>query len=191
MDKKIKVKKSSSANVRVSYKWAGVISLWAFVLSLIITFTSSVLSEAVTVLAAFFILFFFILLGVLFDIIGIAVATASETPFHTLASRKIKGAKESVWLIRNAQQVSSFCNDVIGDIAGIISGAMATTIILKIYSDGNIYSSVLLTALVASMTIGGKALGKGFSIKNNNAIVFFIGKVMDAFENTFKFIKKK
>src|SRR5690554_1632429 len=64
-----------------------------------------------------------IIIGVVFDIIGIAVTAASEVPFLSMASKKKRGAINAVRLIRKADQVSSFCNDVVGDICSIISGS--------------------------------------------------------------------
>ena len=43
--------------------------------------------------------------------------------YHAMSSKKIKGAKKAVSFKKNADKVSSFCNDVIGDICGIISGS--------------------------------------------------------------------
>lgn len=131
---------------------------------------------------AFVILISFVLIGILFDIIGVAVTSANETPFHSLSSQKIRGAKEAVRLIRNADRVGSFCNDVIGDIVGIISGSATTVIVAMIISSGlnitNFALTVVMTALVAALTIGGKAAGKRIAIDKSSSIVFFVGKVI-------------
>ncbi len=131
---------------------------------------------------AFVILITFVLIGILFDVIGVAVTSANETPFHSLSSQKIRGAKEAVRLIRNADRVGSFCNDVIGDIVGIISGSATTVIVAMIISSGinitNFALTVVMTALVAALTIGGKAAGKRLAIDKSNSIVFFVGKVI-------------
>ena len=71
---------------------------------------------------AFGVLVCFIGLGIVFDIIGVAVTAADERPFHSMAAHKTPGAREALGLIRRANKVSSFCNDVVGDICGIISG---------------------------------------------------------------------
>ncbi len=74
--------------------------------------------------------------NIFFDIIGIAVTTAKEMPFHAMAANKVEEAKYAIKLVKNASQVSNFCNDVIGDISGIISGSLGATIIFKL---ANIY----------------------------------------------------
>ena len=74
------------------------------------------------------VLFFFIALGIVFDMIGIAAASGTEREFHSMAAHKVRGAREAVWMLRNAEKVSSICNDVVGDICGIISGATGALI---------------------------------------------------------------
>ena len=57
-----------------------------------------------------------IAIGIMFDLIGVAVTVGNEEDFHAQASKKIKGAKTSIKMIRNSAKVSNFCADVIGDI---------------------------------------------------------------------------
>ena len=139
----------------------------------------------VNVIAAFFILAGFVLLGILFDIFGVATTTADEKPFNAMSSKRVKGAKEALWLVKNAEKVSSVCNDVIGDICGIMSGSTAAVIIasLPVSNDSNtFFVSLLITGLVAGVTVGGKAFGKGFAIRNSNDIVFFLAKTIRFFK---------
>ena len=146
-------------------------------------------AEKLNNFVAVVVLFLIVLLGILFDIIGVAVSTASEEPFHAMAAKKIPGAKTSIRIIRSAQQISSLCNDVIGDIAGIVSGAMTTAVVIKLAHSFSPTVSTLLnlfvTGLVAAVMIGGKAAGKGFAMTNNNMIVFIFGKVIYFFECIF------
>ena len=153
---------------------------------------SNELLNGINIAAAFLILIFFILAGVLFDIIGLAVATAEEKQFHSMAARKIQSAKYAVKLIRNAEKVSSFCNDVVGDIAGIMSGATGTAIVavLFITERANVIGSFLITAGVAAVTVGIKALGKSVAINNSGEIVNIVSKVIYFFAR-FKINKKK
>ena len=114
-------------------------------------------------LAALLILALFIGVGILFDIVGVAVTAADPKPFHAMASHKEKGAKEALMLLRNASRVSSVCNDVVGDICGIVSGATGAVIVTqlqKVLSLRSVLFSVGVTALISGLTIGGKALGK-------------------------------
>ena len=128
--------------------------------------------------------FLFIFIGIVFDIVGVAVATADEKPFHSMGAQKIKGAKTAVYLKKNASKVSSFCNDVIGDICGIISGSAGVTIAVSLSNYFNISLmpvTLFITAVIAALTIGGKALGKGFAMSKSNNILFTFAKIISVF----------
>ena len=66
--------------------------------------------------ASIFILILVIAIGIGFDIIGVAVTVANEEEFHAKATKKVKGSKASIHLIKNAAKVANFCADVVGDI---------------------------------------------------------------------------
>jgi len=163
-------------------RWVITVILLTFVISSLLQMIQASLMSKVNLAMAFVILIVFVLIGILFDIIGVAVTSANETPFHSLSSQKIRGAKEAVRLIRSADRVGSFCNDVIGDIVGIISGSATTVIVAMIMASGvnfnNFALTTIMTALVAALTIGGKAAGKRIAIEKSNDIVFFVGKVI-------------
>ncbi len=113
-----------------------------------------------------------------FDIIGIAVTTAKEMPFHAMAANKVEEAKYAIKLVKNASQVSNFCNDVIGDISGIISGSLGATIIFKLANIYDLkkcqyfkYNNYFPNSLFYSW--GGKAFGKSVAIMNSEKKSFF------------------
>lgn len=163
-------------------KWILAIIFWTFIMAIVFSIITENLMNNIDIFAAFIILIIIIFNGIVFDIIGIAVTSAEEKPFHAMAANKIQEAKYAVRLVRNAGQVSNFCNDVIGDISGIISGAAGTTIIYKLIERYDIKSStmlsILVTALIASLTVGGKAFGKEIAIKNSEQIIFHFAKVL-------------
>ncbi|MEG2351523.1 MAG: hypothetical protein RSB54_02450 [Bacilli bacterium] len=102
-----------------------------------------------------------------------------------MASKKIRGSKTAINLITNAEKVSAFCNDVIGDIAGIISGSLGLMISQIIALENAFNMSVvtlLLTALIAALTIGGKAIGKSYAINKSDIIVFRVAKIISVFK---------
>ncbi|MDD4054069.1 MAG: Mg2+ and Co2+ transporter CorB, partial [Bacilli bacterium] len=105
-------------------KWVLQISLLAFIISLLFSAGSNIILDSVNVFFGLLIVLFFILVGVIFDMIGIAVASADEKPFHSMASKQVQGSKVAIKMIKNAEKVSAFCNDVIGDICNIISGSV-------------------------------------------------------------------
>lgn len=163
-------------------RWVITVILITFVISSLLQMIQAGLMSKVNLAMAFVILIAFVLIGIIFDIIGVAVTSANEIPFHSLSSQKIRGAKEAVRLIRSADRVGSFCNDVIGDIVGIISGSATTAIVAMVISTGIDFSkfalTTIMTAVVAALTIGGKAAGKRVAIEKSNDIVFFVGKVI-------------
>lgn len=165
-----------------NYKWVVSITLISFFLSATLSFLSSNLLQGINTVLAFCVVLAIILIGIVFDVIGIAVTAADETPFHAMASRKYYGAKQSIKLIRNANKVSSFCNDVIGDICGVISGTASAYIVLRITQNvGALYGTIIglvISGLVAAMTIGGKAVGKTLAIENSNYIVYKVGVIL-------------
>lgn len=180
-DKKITNKKKEKE--KKGRRWVITVILLTFVISALLQMIQAGLMNSVNFAMAFVILIVFVLIGILFDIIGVAVTSANEIPFHSLSSQKIRGAKEAVRLIRSADRVGSFCNDVIGDIVGIISGGTTTVIVTMILSSGinlsKFFMTTLMTAVVAALTIGGKAAGKRIAIDKSNEIVFFVGKIIN------------
>jgi CBS domain containing-hemolysin-like protein len=165
-------------------KWVATVSLLSFILSIVFSFIATETVNILPIPIAILVLLLVIALGILFDMISMAVNYAEEKEFHSKASRKLDGAKTSIKLIRNAPKVSSICADVIGDVCGIISGAVGTIIALKITERYNlpINMQVIISALVASLTIGGKAIGKAIANNNSTGIIKFVGKVVNIFK---------
>ncbi len=171
---------------KFNLKWVFFISIWTFIMSVIVSIITENLVENLDIAMAFVVLIFIIFIGIIFDIIGIAVTTAEEKPFHAMAANKVEEAKFAIKLVRNAGQVSNFCNDVIGDISGILSGAAGTTIIYKLMNrydlvDGTVLS-IMITSLIASLTVGGKAFGKSIALFNYEKIIYSIAKILNFIE---------
>ncbi len=178
-----KPKRKQPQKVRlINWKWVLTITVLSFLISVSMSYLSNEALAKVNNIAAFIILLLFIAIGILFDIIGMAATSATEKEFHSMASRRVPGAREAVWLSRNAEKVSSICNDVVGDIAGIISGATGAVIISRITQEtpplGTLVISMTITGLIAALTIGGKAVGKGLGIRFSVRIVHTAGRVL-------------
>jgi len=156
-----------------------------FSLAMVFAVVSGEVLEKVNNFVAVLILLLIILVGIIFDMIGVAVTAAEEAPFNAMATRHIKGAKRALKLIKSRDKVSNFCNDVIGDICGIISGSASAAVIAHMAVNmGNTKEFVfdlVVTALVAGLTVGGKAMGKSFAINNSKNIVFTAAKVLSVF----------
>jgi Mg2+/Co2+ transporter CorB len=122
-----------------------------------------------------------ILVGVLFDLVGTAVAAAKEAPLHAMAGNKIPGAKQAIWLTRNADSVASFCNDVVGDICGTLSGAAAATIAISLSNSSEILK-IFIAAMSAALTVGLKRAEKSIALNKATNIIYVAGKVIYYFE---------
>ena len=178
--------KKDSDPDKIRRRWVIFITIFAFLLSIFMSTFSDILLRKSNTAVAFIVLIAIIFIGILFDIIGVAVTVTDEKPFHSMAASKVKGAKSSLMLIRNASRVSNVCNDVIGDICGIISGSSAAFIVTQVdFSDVGFMSaavfSVILSGIVASLTIGGKAFGKEIAINNSKEIISMIGRILSVF----------
>lgn len=158
----------------------------AFLLTFFICILISGLSNAIANNANFVILLLItiiiIIIGITFDIIGTAVLTADEATFHAKASNKIKGSRESIKLIKNASNIANFCNDIIGDICGIVSGSMGAMMAINISNSLKInptLCALIVASIISSMMVGGKAIGKNIAVKESDKIIFMVGKILN------------
>ena len=182
--KSIKKELNKKKKELVDKKWILKIVIVTFLISLTFSILSETTIPKVNIFFGILILILFIGIGILFDIIGVAITSSDEAPFHSMNSRKIKGADIAVLLKQNADKMSSFCNDVVGDICGIVSGTASSIIAISIASTFHIDSFItvlLVTAIVASLTIGGKAIGKSFAINKSNYILYEVSKLISKF----------
>ncbi len=174
------------------------IVLKMFLITLIVSTGVSLISELflsdLGIGLSTIVLIVLILIGILFDIIGTAFASCEQTPFIAMSSRKIKKAVHALKLLKNADIVANVCNDVIGDVCGIVSGAAGAAIVAKIILQAKSASEVALgigmSGIVAAITVAGKALGKGYAMKNNVKIVETIGGIVYFFSKKDKKVKK-
>lgn len=182
--KSIKKELNKKKKELVDKKWIFKIVIMTFIISLTFSFLSETTIPKVNIVFGILILILFIGIGILFDIIGVAITSSDEAPFHSMNSRKVKGADIAVLLKQNADKMSSFCNDVVGDICGIVSGTAASIIAVSIagtFNTDSFITMLLVTAIVASLTIGGKAVGKSFAINKSNYILYEVAKLISKF----------
>ncbi len=171
-----------------------------FLVTILVSGTFSLISDELMSSSsfgiAFLILLVIVLIGIIFDVIGVAVTAAEEKPFHSMAARKVPGGQDAIRLLRNAERVSSICNDVIGDICGVVSGSASATIAAQVLQNFEFswpgIISLLMSAMVAGLTVGGKAIGKTFAINSSTQIVSLVGKVIYTLRHIPElFIRKK
>lgn len=94
-DKKKKKKQGS---------WPLRVFLLAVALSAVLSFFSSTALEGADYAVAIIVLAVFIGLGIIFDMVGVAVTAADPKPFHSMAAHKEKGGREAIRLLQNANQ---------------------------------------------------------------------------------------
>ena len=171
--------------MKVDYKWIIKIVLITLITSALFTFISETAIPHLNIFFGIILTLVIILIGVLFDMIGVAVTTSKEAPFHAMATKKIKGSKTSLWLIKNADKVSSFCCDVIGDICGIISGSTGAAISLAISNKFNLnllIVIIIVMSIISALTIGGKACEKSIAINKSESIVKVVADILSVFK---------
>ena len=175
----MKAKKDNS-----EIKWFIKVFIMTFILSMLFSYISANGVSNLNLVSAILILALVIGIGIFFDIVGVAVTVANEEEFHAKATKKVKGSKDSIKLIRNAPKVANICADVVGDICGVLSGAISALIATKITEQFGLSFDIqfILSAVVASLTVGGKALGKGIANKNSTPIVHAVGTVFSKFK---------
>ena len=164
--------------------WILIVFLLTFILSIIFSTISNVIAVSCNNIVLFIVLVVTISFGILFDVIGTAAITANEATFHALNSKKIKGAKQGIVLIKNSNKISSVCNDIVGDICGIISGSIGAILAISFSLTtglSNTLVSVILAAFISAFTVGGKAIFKVVAINNADNIILTVSKVISIF----------
>lgn len=159
--------------------WPCKVFFITFILAAIFSWTTNLIANY-NIIALSIILIIVILIGIVFDMIGVAALSSKKENFHAMASKKIKGAKETISLLNKSNMVATVCNDIVGDICGIVSGGFGTVLAINIAnktSIGLVLSTVIVAAMISALTVGGKSLGKSIAIKKADNIIFMAGKV--------------
>lgn len=160
-------------------KWFIEVFIITFVLSICFSYISTYGVSNLNLVSSIIILIAVIAVGIIFDIVGVAVTVAKEHEFHAKATKKVDGAKASIKLIKNSTKVANICADVIGDVCGVLSGAISAMISAKITEKTGANLQFVISAIVASLTVGGKALGKELANKESTQIVHFVGIILN------------
>ena len=170
--------------------WVIKIVVLTFMLSITMSLIAESFLQSVSLVLAAFILLVFISVGIVFDTIGISVTAADLKPFISMSSKKIPGASQAIFLLKRADIVSNICNDVVGDICGIISGAMGAIITLSIMQRlgdiPQIAVAVTISAVIATLTVSGKAVGKIIAMRHHREITLIVGKFLRILHLKFK-----
>ena len=167
---------------KTNIKWLIKIIIISLSASIVFTVASTEILGRAGYVISFAVLALFIIVGIIFDVIGIAVTAADEAPFNSMASRRQRGSAEALRIVKNANRVTCYCNDVIGDVTGIVSGTTAALIAARLmegFSTENLVFPIAISAIVTGLTVGGKAIGKTLAFNRSTEIVLSVGKLFN------------
>jgi hypothetical protein len=156
-------------------------ALSAFFLSFVMNMTFERLSQAIPPHFGVPLFLFVIILGIASDSVGLAATRAKEQSLLSMASRKVPGAREAVWFVRNASRVSSVFSDLAGDVAATMAGALAVALMFRVrqyipYVDWAVATSAAV-GVASMLSVGGKALFKPVTLKYAENIILILGKI--------------
>ncbi len=181
-----KVKKPKPSKFALWWRWPLIVLALSFCLSLAFGVVSQVALTGAGIAISVVVILIFIGIAIFSDMVGVAITAANFEPFRAMAARKVRGAKESIKLIQNKEKVASVSADVIGDICGILSGAAGTsiTVVLIVNYAGTFWEVLiasLVSAVIAALTIFGKAYCKKYSMLHCEKIILVLGKFISLF----------
>lgn len=195
MKRRNKKKSKKKLKIQPDWKWITTIFGSTIGISAAMSLISNEVLNGSGLLVSFIVLLAIIFIGVIFDIIGVAVTAADERPFHSMAAKKVPEAATAIRMLRRAERVSSFCNDVVGDICGVVSGSASAVIAARaVMGLQPVVSSIVqlaMSALVAGLTVGGKAFGKSIAMNNSVLIIHAASKVIYSFKRMPRYLIRK
>lgn len=180
------IKKKESNKKEAYWKWTVKIFFLAFALSMFFGILSELFMSGTGIILAILMVLIFISIAVITDMIGVAVLACDESPFKSMSARKVKGGKEGLFLIKNSAKIASLCADVVGDVCGVLSGAGGASVLAYLVNNNtptalSIIIASLVSAVIAGLTIGGKAMFKQYATNNATKVVLFMGKILSIF----------
>ena len=190
-------KKNNKKNSKFSIwlKWPLIVLVVSFCLSMAFGVLSEIALTGANIVIAIVVVLVFLVIAIITDMIGVAIASCDTTPFRAMAAKKIRGSKEAIILVKNADRVSSIIADILGDVCSILSGAAGTTIAVALITENmssmvGVVISSLVSAVIAALIISGKALMKRYSMIHSEKIILLLGKFISIFHVTKKSKKK-
>ncbi len=181
--RQVKIESFSGAK---KYLWAFKMFFIAIIMSLLFGYISETVISSAGIIIAIFIICIFIFISVIFDMIGIAAASADIEVFEKWEKNGIKGAERGLKLCNNSEKVCSFCADVVGDICSTLCGAGGAAIVAMTTKNLKqnhhiILISIIVSALIAGLTVFFKAIMKERAMKKSNKILLKLGRVLNFF----------
>lgn len=172
--------------------WVLKITLFTFIGAVICSCISQITTSKSDIIISIMLLSFMILISIIFDGIGLSVASCSEAELEKY-SRFKKQYDIARYLLKNAEKVNNICADVIGDMCGILSGACGASIVveLSLSGSGSHWATIIISSIIAAVTVGGKASLKKAAVKNSAEFVFMSARMIGLFSSKFNTKRKK
>jgi len=171
--------------MKTKKSWIVIVFILTFLLSLLFSLITNIISYKFGIIATTVAIILVISIGILFDLIGASSLTSKESTFHAMSAQKVKGARTAIFLIKNNAKVSSICNDIVGDICGIVSGGLGAVLAINVAEHFHVnaaYITMIVAALISALTVGGKAIFKNVAIKHSDTILFRVAKIVNIFK---------
>lgn len=190
--KKTQKKQSKFA---IWFRWPLIVLVTSFCLSMAFGVLSEIALTNASIIISVIVILVFLVIAIVTDMIGVAIAACDEKPFRAMDARKIRGAKEAIMLVKNADRVSSIIADILGDVCSILSGAAGASVTAALINDSmtpmlTVVIASLVSAVIAALIISGKALMKRYSMIHCEKIILILGKLVSLFHFTRKKDKK-
>jgi CBS domain containing-hemolysin-like protein len=172
----------------VTGRYIFLVGIGSFFLAIVFTFLSETITSRLnSIILSTLFLIVIIIINAVADLLGTSVTAASHTPFNAKSAKKVKGAPQGLRLIRNADKVANIANDVVGDITTTVGGALGISIVIQIMNLGpgfnQFWLNVLITALIASLIVSTKAIGKKIALSHPDDVIFAAGKLLAGIED--------
>lgn len=171
------------AQVNIAEVWVIKITIFTFFGAVICSFISQITTSKSDITVSIMLLSFMILISIIFDGIGLSVASCSQEDIKKYA-RYAKQYDIAKFLLKNAEKVNNICADVIGDMCGILSGACGASIVLQLTmssQSGGHWITIIVSSVIAAITVGGKASLKKVAVKNSAEFVFMSARIIGIF----------
>lgn len=179
---------SKKKRVKSNKVWLLQIFFISLFLSIIFALISELMLSNASLALALFLIIFLIVVSGIFDIVGMAVTACNIRPLLICKQKGERGADIGLKMVKNADKICCICSDVVGDICSILCGAggVAITVILVAHfpTFNAIIMSILVSSVIASISVLGKAIGKTFALNNSLKVVLWTGKVLSIFKKS-------
>jgi CBS domain containing-hemolysin-like protein len=164
------------------------VGLLSFGLAVTVSYISGQTLTRVPAVVALLFVLLLVVIGISFDIVGTSVTAAEQSPLNAMAAKRVNGARQALWLVRNADKVSNFTNDVIGDVTGAVSGAAGATVAINMthmFQGGTSAEQLMglaVIGVISFLTVGGKAAGKTYALERSTDVVVLAGRIISGLE---------